>query len=82
MCGARKPLARENASSNDADIIAELPVFDPDVAQDVARQDVKIKVGRDLKLSGVGKDRIDQSRIIEHGVAGLGVGSAESTSET
>ena len=55
------------------DVIAELPVLDPDIAQDMARQDIKIKVRRDLELSRVGKDRIDQPRIIEHGIARLGV---------
>jgi hypothetical protein len=53
------------------DIIAELPVFDPDVVQDMACENVEIEMRRDLELSRVGKDRIDQSRIIEHGIAGF-----------
>jgi hypothetical protein len=39
----------------------------------MARQDIEIKMRRDLELARVGKDRIDQPRIIEYRIAGLGV---------
>jgi hypothetical protein len=69
---AQTARARERLEQR-RDVIAQLPVGDPDIAQDMAGQDIKIKMGRDLELPCVGKDRIDQARIIEHGIAGLGV---------
>ena len=51
------------------DVIAELAIGDADVAQDMARQDIKIKVRRNLEVSRVRKDRVDQPRIIQNGIA-------------
>ena len=51
------------------DVIAQFPIGDSDISQDVAREDVKIKMRRDAKLAGIGKNRVNQPRIIEDGVA-------------
>src|SRR5712691_11282503 len=56
-----------------SDVIAQLAVVDARSLQNVTSQDVKIKSGRDRKMTGVAKNRIDQPRIVEHQVARLGV---------
>ena len=52
-----------------SDVIAQLAIGDSDISQDVTREHVKIKVRRDAKLTGIGKNRVNQPRIIENGVA-------------
>ena len=55
------------------DVIAQLAIRDSDVAQDVAREHIKIKMRRDPELAGSGKNRFDQPRRIEDRVARFGV---------
>src|SRR4051794_15720230 len=54
-------------------VITELAISNPNIAENVPGQDIKIKVGRDLKMAGPGKDRLDETRIIEHRIAGFGI---------
>src|SRR5712671_3030166 len=51
------------------DIIAKLAVADPALLQDMAGQNVKIKLRRYPQLSAVVQNCIDQSRMIENGIA-------------
>jgi hypothetical protein len=53
------------------DIIAQLSIRDPDVAQDVTGQDIKIEVGRDPELTGAGKNFFHQAGRIQDGIAGF-----------
>jgi hypothetical protein len=55
------------------DIIAELAIGDTNVAENVPGQDIKIKMRRNPKLTGTGKDRVHQARIIQDTVAGFGI---------
>jgi len=55
------------------DVIAQFPVRNPDIAQDMARQDIKIKVRGNLEMPGIRKDRVHQPRIIQNRIAGFGV---------
>ncbi len=55
------------------DVIAQLPIDDTHVPQDVTREHVEIKMRRDAKMAGVGEDRVDQPRRIEDGIARLRV---------
>src|SRR6266446_1381484 len=50
-------------------VLTKLPVADSDVSQDVARKDVKIKMGRDRKVTSIGEDCFDQPWGIENGIA-------------
>ena len=43
------------------------------VRQDVAREDIKIEMGRDAELAGSGKNRLNQPGRIKDGIAGFGV---------
>ncbi len=69
---AQAARARERLEQR-RDVITQLSVGDADVAQDMARQDIKIKMGRDLELTGIGKDGVDEARIIQNRIACVGI---------
>src|SRR5215211_412531 len=54
-----------------SDIIAQFPIVNAGVPQDVPRQDVEVEVRRDGEVPGLRKDRLDQTWMIEDGVARL-----------
>jgi len=55
-------------------VITKLPIRNPNVAEDMPGQDVKIEMGRDLEVAGPGKDGLDEARIIENRIAGFDIG--------
>ena len=65
--GAREGLEKR------PDIIRELAIGDVGPLQDMPGQDVEVKGGGDREMPGVGQNRLDQARMIEHSVARLGV---------
>ena len=60
--------ARESFEQR-ANIIAKFAIADPGLLQDVPGQDVKVKLRRDVEMSRIGKNGLDQARMIENGVA-------------
>jgi hypothetical protein len=72
--------ARENFKQR-RDIIAKLAVADPPLLEDVPGQNVKIKLGRYPKMPAVTQDRVDQSRMVEDGIARFDI-AQRSTRET
>src|SRR5437764_10376070 len=56
------------------DIIAKLTVSDAALLQHVARQNIKVKLGRNTQMPAVIQDCIDQSRMVQNGIACFDVG--------
>jgi hypothetical protein len=56
-----------------SDIIAKFTIADAGLLQDVSGENIKIELGRDVEMSRVGKNRFDQARMIENGIARFGV---------
>jgi len=56
-----------------ANVIAQFSVEDSALLQNVAGEHVKIKLRGDVQVCRVGKNGIDQSRMIENGIARFGV---------
>ena len=72
-CGARKTLRARKCFQERSDVIAEFAIGDSGLLQDVTGEDVKIKLRGNREMTGVGEDRIDQARMIEHDIARLGI---------
>ena len=51
-----------------ADVIGKFPIADSGLLQDMSREDVKIKLGRNPEMSGVAENRLDQFWMIENRV--------------
>src|SRR5205823_14205300 len=57
-----------------ADVIAQFAIPDSSVAQDIARQNIKVKLRVNSQLSVVAENGLDETRRIKDGIAGLGIG--------
>jgi hypothetical protein len=55
------------------DVVAQLPIRDPSLPQDMPREHVEVELRGDRKMPRVRQDRIDQPRMIEDRVARLAV---------
>ena len=56
-----------------ADIIAKFAIANAGLLQDVACENIKIELGRDVEMARIGKNGLDQARMIENRVAGFRV---------
>src|SRR6185369_3699928 len=75
MClvGNSEPARVRKCFQQRRDVIAKLPVADSALLQDVASENVKVKLRRNLKMPAVVQNRVDQARMIENGIARLDV---------
>src|ERR1700682_6091471 len=64
-----KQIGPRKRFQNRSDVIAKFTIGDAGLLENVPGQDVKIKLRRDLKMSGVRKNRVDQPRMIENRIA-------------
>src|SRR5437899_10010871 len=51
------------------DIVAKLAVADPALLQNVPGQNIKIKLRRNPQVSAIAQNGVDQSRMVENGIA-------------
>ena len=58
-----------NEGQQRTDVVGEFSVANSGLLQNMPGQNVEIKLRRDAQMSGVGKNRFDQKRMIEDGVA-------------
>src|SRR5437773_8175207 len=56
-----------------ADIIAKFAIANAGLLQDVPGENIKIELGRDVEMARIGKNGLDQARMIENRVAGFRV---------
>ncbi len=56
-----------------ADVIAKFAIANAGLPQDVPGENIKIELGRDVEMARIGKNGLDQARMIENRVAGFRV---------
>jgi len=56
-----------------ADVIAKFAIANAGLLQDVPGENIKIELGRDVEMARIGKNGLDQARMIENRVAGFRV---------
>ena len=66
-----KKIGARKGFQNGGDVIAKFTIGDAGLLENVPGKHVKIKLRRDLKMSGVRKNRVDQPRMIENRIARL-----------
>lgn len=54
-------------------VIAQFPVEDSCLLQNVTGQYVEIELGRDAQMCGIGKNRVDEPGMIENGITDFGI---------